>query len=197
MYSFNLASCLSCTPYISCHGSDYFTLPILPTNKNGIIFLYQSVQMKTFPFSSPLHNFMFSQYWRWRLKCYTIWHLKDGGSKLIWKVSKCLQITVSHHKRHESQLPLYVSSVCNKIKHLKLLDSETKSDICIQLAWKPQILFTCYLLMTHTCTGIHMLIFFAYSMSYIKPISNNRKTAVSVQHSFKSILRYLRKLTQL
>ena len=62
--------------------------------------------------------------------------------------------------------PLYVSSVCNKIKHLKLMDSEIKSDIHKQLAWKPQILFTCHLFMTHAhiFTYTQVLKFFAYSM---------------------------------
>ena len=83
-----------CLAHLTFHAMvlTVFYPPYLAHKQKWYHFLYQSVQMKTFPFSSPLHNFMFSQYWRWRLKCYTIRHLKDGGSKLIWKVSKCLQI---------------------------------------------------------------------------------------------------------
>jgi hypothetical protein len=87
--------------------------------------------------------------------------LKDGG-KLCYPTPKNMN----------PNCPLHVHSVYNKIKHLKLLDSEIKSDIYKQLTWKPQILDTCYFFITHThthiCTYTHTLIFFAYSMSVFK-----------------------------
>jgi len=44
-------------------------------------------------------------------------------------------INVYHTLKNKNlNCPLYVPFVCNKIKHLKLLDSEIKSDIHKQLA---------------------------------------------------------------
>lgn len=61
-----LARCLSCTPYVSSHGSDCI-LTSLSCPQTYITFFYLSRQMKTSPVNFPSHTFTFSQCWRWRL----------------------------------------------------------------------------------------------------------------------------------
>lgn len=123
------------------------------------------------------------------------WHLKMEAANSSERSINVYQLT-EHCAPKEMNLncPLVRFICVQQNLALKTYGLWHQSDICIQLAWKPHILFTCYLFMTHTCTCIHMLILFAYSMSHIKWISNNREKAVSVQYSFKSISRHLKNL---
>jgi hypothetical protein len=160
----------------------YFTLPFLPTNIKKIFLLVWTSENLSIWFC--LTYFYIFTVLAMKTKVMYDVALKDGGSQLLWKVN-----VTTPWKTWTPISP----SVCNKIKHLKLRDSEIKSDIHNQLTWKPQILYTSYCLWPmHTYALKHI---YEYSLlircQYLKLISNNRETTVSVQNSFKSIMWYL------
>jgi hypothetical protein len=127
----------------------YLNLPFLPTNVNIFFLLFYTNENLSIQFS--LTYFHIFTVLVMKTKCCTIWYWKTEPANSSERL-----INVYHTPKNMNlNCPLNVSSVCNKIKYLKLLDSEIRSDTYKQLAWKPLILFKCYLFMTHTHTHTH------------------------------------------